>query len=97
MRNMAEQGVFVARERLAAALGRARAGAAAWRARSSQAAPGEGWSLAVPDISLACEVLLADRLFHDLRREEAAGLAGWGRASQQPSGAWHVPGGSLRT
>lgn len=81
------------RERLAAALGRARAGTAAWRARSSQAAPGEGWSLAVPDIGLACEVLLADRLFHDLRREEAAGLAGWVRASQQPSGAWHVPGG----
>lgn len=81
------------RERLTVALGRARAGSAAWRARTPRAAPGERWSLAVPDISLACEVLLADRLFHDLGREEAAGLAGWVRASQQPSGAWHVPGG----
>lgn len=49
--------------------------------------------LGVPDISLACEVLLADRLFHDLLPEESAGLARWIRATQQPSGAWHTPGG----
>lgn len=84
------------RERLAAALSRVQAAAAAWRARSplaGGATPDRAWLLAVPDITLAAEVILADRLFHDLRPAEAAGLAGWIRASQQPSGAWHVPGG----
>ncbi|WP_434421044.1 hypothetical protein [Nannocystis pusilla] len=83
-------------ERLAAAQTRVFARAAVWRQRaavSGRAGSEPRWSLGVPDISLACEVLLADRLFHDLTPEEAEGLARWIRADQQPSGAWHLPGG----
>lgn len=100
MAKVAEQaekaGNFQVRERLTAALARAQAGSAAWRARAPLAGhePADrAWLLGVPDITLAAEVLLADRLFHDLKPEESAGLAGWIRASQQPSGAWHSPGG----
>lgn len=92
----AAPGASTAPSRLAAALARANAGAALWRRRA--ALPGDGvqepgWLLGVPDISLACEVLLADRLFHDLSPAESEGLAAWIRANQQPSGAWHTPGG----
>ena len=83
-------------ERLAAALARVSARAATWRQRaavSGPAGPDPRWSLGVPDIGLACEVLLADRLFHDLSPDEAAGLARWVRSDQRPSGAWHLPGG----
>lgn len=83
-------------ERLSAALAEASARAAAWRRRaavSGQEGRERRWALGVPDISLACEALLADRLFHDLEPEEVAGLARWIRGCQQPSGAWHLPGG----
>lgn len=100
MAKVAEQaeraGVSQVRERLAAALSRVQAGSSVWRARAPLAGrtpADKAWLLGVPDITLAAEVLLADRLFHDLRPEESAGLAGWIRASQQPSGAWHLPGG----
>ncbi len=86
--------------RLRAAIARASA-AAAWWHQQTPAQPdrqphtdGEApHLLSIPDIGLACEVLLADRLFHDLAPAERDGLAGWIRASQQPSGAWHDPGG----
>lgn len=87
--------------RLRAAIARA-AGAAAWwreqvpllRPRTADAAePSHGHLLSVPDIGLSCEILLADRLFHDLRPAERDGLAAWVRATQQPSGAWLDPAG----
>ena len=88
--------------RLRAAIARASAAAAWWRQQTPVHAPAQherptaGTAphlLSIPDIGLACEVLLADQLFHDLAPAERDGLAGWIRASQQPSGAWHDPGG----
>lgn len=83
---------------LSAAIARAASAAAWWRGQArqpistpnaaAQPARSPGWLLSVPDIGLACEVLLADRLFHDLGDAERDGLARWIRASQQPSGAW---------
>lgn len=90
---MTRVGGPLAPERLQAALARASAGVTSWLERARGRAQGPSWSLGVPDISLACEVLLADRLFHDLTPEEAGGLARWVRAQQQPSGAWHSPDG----
>ncbi len=86
--------------RLRAAIGRA-AAAAAWWHQQTPAQPDRQphtdgaapYLLSIPDIGLACEVLLADRLFHDLGPAERESLAGWVRASQQPSGAWHDPAG----
>jgi squalene-hopene/tetraprenyl-beta-curcumene cyclase len=88
-------------DRLGAAISRAAGAAAWWRAQSSALSPrrpegqddAPGFLLAVPDIGLSCEVLLADRLFHDLGPAERDGLAGWIRACQQPSGAWLDPAG----
>ncbi len=80
---------------LEAGLERARAGAAAWRERSGHTPPGRGasdvalpWLLHVPDVGPTCEVLLADRLFHDLRPAERAGLLAFVRGTQDESGAW---------
>lgn len=46
------------------------------------------WLLNPPDIGPSCEVLLADRLFHDLDADETNGLLAFIRASQDSSGAW---------
>jgi squalene-hopene/tetraprenyl-beta-curcumene cyclase len=80
-------------DRLGAAITRAAAATAWWRAQARPTAAGRTTTflLSVPDIGLACEVLLADRLFHDLGDAERDGLARWIRASQQPSGAWFDP------
>jgi squalene-hopene/tetraprenyl-beta-curcumene cyclase len=83
-------------DRLGAAITRAAAATAWWRAQarpSTAAGRPPAFLLSVPDIGLACEVLLADRLFHDLGDAERDGLARWIRASQQPSGAWFDPSG----
>ncbi len=84
--------------RLRAAIARASAAAGWWRDQAALAtarplaanAPptAVGHLLSVPDIGLSCEILLADRLFHDLSPSERQGLAGFVRANQQPSGAW---------
>lgn len=89
--------------RLRAAIARASEAAAWWREQTparatphpvvDDASAEPPHLLSVPDIGLACEVLLADRLFHDLGEAERDGLAGWIRATQQPSGAWHDPAG----
>jgi len=74
---------------LRAGLERARALADAWRQRSGASAPGAGrWLLHVPDIGPTCEVLLADRLFHDLRPEEREGMVAFVRGAQSEAGAW---------
>jgi squalene-hopene/tetraprenyl-beta-curcumene cyclase len=82
---------------LEAGLERARAGAAAWRERSAAALRGqpgrapigpEAWLLHVPDVGPTCEVLLADRLFHDLRPAEREGLVAFVRGTQDETGAW---------
>ncbi len=70
-----------------------------WRARALPASSGpqiawppeaarQRWLLAVPDVGPACEVLLADQLFHDLDAAERDGLLQFLRASQDESGAW---------
>lgn len=82
--------VHVGATSLEAGLERARAGAAAWRERSVPL-PGRsaGWLLHVPDVGPTCEVLLADRLFHDLRPAERDGLVAFVRGTQdEGSGAW---------
>lgn len=65
---------------------------ATWRARAGvgRAAvdPHRRWLLHVPDVGPTCEVLLADRLFHDLRSEEREGLVAFVRGAQDPGGAW---------
>ncbi len=66
-------------------LSQAQAGAAAWLSAARGADP---WLLQVPDVGVACEVLLADRLFHDLTVAERRGLHQWIRALQTPTGAW---------
>jgi squalene-hopene/tetraprenyl-beta-curcumene cyclase len=78
--------------RLRAAITRASAAAAWWREQATLSPAGH--LLSVPDIGLSCEILLADRLFHDLSPAERQGLAGWVRANQQPSGAWLDHAGS---
>ncbi|MCA9714791.1 MAG: hypothetical protein H6713_10625 [Myxococcales bacterium] len=63
-----------------------RAHASAWlRAATRTEQP---WLLHVPDIGVACEVLLADRLLRDLTPDERASLHAWIRAHQHESGAW---------
>lgn len=87
--------VHVGATSLEAGLERARAGAAAWRERARPSAgplPGQsaGWLLHVPDVGPTCEVLLADRLFHDLRPAEREGLLAFVRGAQdEGTGAWH--------
>ena len=68
--------------RLRAAIARAAAAASWWseqtpiRPQTASAPAGPTpYLLSVPDIGLACEVLLADRLFHDLSTAERDGLA----------------------
>lgn len=56
-----------------------------WRDRSIS---GSRWLLAVPDVGPACEVLLADRLFHDLDDLERRALVAFVRRAQLESGAW---------
>ncbi len=75
---------------LAAGLRRARQLAAGWRTRA-QPRPGsdeDPWLLHVPDVGPSCEVLLADRLFHDLTDSEREGLVAFVRGAQDASGAW---------
>lgn len=58
-----------------------------WRSRVL----GDGqrpWLSLVPDIGPACEVILADRLLHDLGAEEHDGLMAWIRCTQDKTGAW---------
>ena len=72
-------------DRLGAAITRAATATAWWRGQARPqpaAARTPSHLLSVPDIGLACEVLLADRLFHDLGDAERDGLARWIRASQ---------------
>jgi len=64
----------------------AQSSAAAWLA-AAQGSKGT-WLLQVPDVGVACEVVLADRLFHDLDPDERNALYRWIRAMQAPSGAW---------
>ncbi len=63
-----------------------------WRSRVvaslGQSDPRERWLAAVPDVGPTCEVLLADRLFHDLEEDEREQLLRWVRGSQQTTGAW---------
>jgi squalene-hopene/tetraprenyl-beta-curcumene cyclase len=74
---------------LEAGLERARAGAAAWRERAAPDGGPTPWLLHVPDVGPTCEVLLADRLFHDLHPAERAGLVAFVRGAQdEESGAW---------
>lgn len=46
------------------------------------------WLLEIPDVGPTCEVLLADRLLHDLTPAERTAMLDWVRATQDPSGAW---------
>jgi len=82
--------VHVGATPLEAGLERARAGAAAWRERAIPSASRPGsWLLHVPDVGPTCEVLLADRLFHDLGPAEREGLVAFVRGAQDDeSGAW---------
>lgn len=77
---------------LSRGLERARSLAAMWRARAgighSAEPPSERWLLHVPDVGPTCEVLLADRLFHDLSKTEREGLVAFVRGAQDHSGAW---------
>ena len=84
---------------LTRALDRARTLAATWRGRGARIErPRRSttanqsptpWLLTVPDVGPACEMLLADRLFHDLAPAEREGLAEWIRERQDTdSGAW---------
>lgn len=69
-------------------LQRARALARGWRERSQATASEPRWLLHVPDVGPTCEVLLADRLFHDLTATEREGLVAFVRGTQSPDGAW---------
>lgn len=73
---------------LADRVSRARSLAARWRDRVSAPAADTRWLVDVPDIGPACEVIIADRLFHDLTPGEREGLMAWIRGSQDESGAW---------
>lgn len=70
-----------------------------WRSRTlatlqpTRDADHERWLLAVPDVGPACEVVIADCLFHDLRDDEKHGLLAWIRGNQDESGAWLDPRG----
>lgn len=75
--------------RLEAAIDRSLEAAALWRKRALD--PSSPWQVRVPDIGVAAEVILADRLFHDLTEPEREGLLAWIRALQLPSGAWADP------
>jgi len=85
-------------ERLESATARARTAARMWWTRASDGSRGAArhmhgasntWLLGVPDVGPACEILLADALFHDLEDEERDGLARWIRSRHDPStGAW---------
>jgi squalene-hopene/tetraprenyl-beta-curcumene cyclase len=61
--------------------------AARWRDRAWAPHPSR-WLVDVPDVGPACEVILADKLFHDLDASERDGLMAWIRGCQDESGAW---------
>ncbi|MCH9686212.1 MAG: hypothetical protein K0V04_32565 [Deltaproteobacteria bacterium] len=75
---------------LASGLRRAQQLATGWRdrARSDRAGDEMPWLLHVPDIGPTCEVLLADRLFHDLGAHEREAMVSFVRGSQDDTGAW---------
>jgi len=75
--------------RLDAAIERSFQAAAQWRRRAVD--PRDPWQIRVPDIGVAAEVILADRLFRDLQEDEREGLLAWIRAQQLPSGGWASP------
>ncbi len=80
--------VASARPALACAIDRLEATARGWKSRAL-APDTDRWLLEVPDVGPACEVLLADQLFHDLTPAERDGLLAWIRRKQDPaSGAW---------
>ncbi|MEM7154325.1 MAG: hypothetical protein AAF799_15875 [Myxococcota bacterium] len=78
------------RSPLEVAADRAREHAGQWRERAGLGTRDDTprWLLHVPDIGPTCEVLLADRLFHDLRPDERTGLTAFVRGAQDDSGAW---------
>jgi len=88
----------VAPDALSDALERARSLASTWRMRGIVTKPDlvgrankapTPWLLHVPDVGPSCEMLLADRLLHDLTATEREGLAAWIRDQQDPeTGAW---------
>jgi len=83
---------------LASAIAQTRDSVRIWWQRSD----GENsWLLTVPDVGPACEVLLADNLFHDLNEDELQGLVSWIRSQQSEDGTWSqadgIPDLSLTT
>lgn len=75
------------------ALGLLDARLAPWRDRArrqlGRSVDGEHpWLLEIPDVGPTCEVLLADRLLHDLTPAERNAMLAWIRSEQDPSGAW---------
>lgn len=87
----ASSSLHVGASPLRAGLERACEGAAAWRERARVSARADApapWLLHVPDVGPTCEVLLADRLFHDLRPDEREGLVAFVRGAQDEGGAW---------
>ena len=75
--------------RLGELVERTRRLASDWRTRALNPGTADNrWLLHVPDVGPACEVILADRLLHDLRPDEREGLMAWIRGSQDASGAW---------
>src|SRR5688572_24934830 len=70
------------RDRIAPATG------AVPRADASSIGADRTWLSQVPDVGPACEVVIADRLFHDLSLAERDGLLAWIRGNQDESGAW---------
>lgn len=70
---------------LARAEAQARRATDTWRDRSAADSP---WLLSIPDVGPACEVLLADRLFHDLADLERDALVQQIQRAQHDSGAW---------
>lgn len=97
-RDRAAGSVSTEPEALSRALDRARTLTATWRGRglprdtradvATGSSEGTRWLLHVPDIGPSCEVLLADRLLHDLTPAERDGLLAFVRATQDESGAW---------
>lgn len=83
----------VPRSSLASALAQAERAAATWRTRALPLRSDDGsstspWLLHCPDVGPSCEMLLADRLFHDLTAEEREGLLTFVRRSQDEDGCW---------
>ncbi len=81
-------------EALEHAVDRSRRAASVWWSRgvapllADEPPSARPWSIGTPDIGPACEVLLADRLFHDLSDAEREGLLAWIRTEQGEDGSW---------